>query len=174
MNRSSRVRMEAWRQRPLGGRRKPCSMKLAKNRLDSDRPSHGRRLRSLRIGRMGSISVMATSRQPRESWPHVKYATPCGWQSQSRDTLAVGNILFGHFNQRTPKWKRVTKVVLVLALVGVISAKAGPAWGLAPIALMLVVAAVVHLWWLPRHGINGLTGEPREKYYELRGWTRKP
>ena len=43
--------MEAWRQRPLGGRRKPCSMKLAKNRLDSDRPSHGRRLhQSLRLG----------------------------------------------------------------------------------------------------------------------------
>ena len=88
--------------------------------------------------------------------------------------FAVGNILFGHFNERTPKWKRVTKVVLVLALVGIISTKAGPAWGLAPIALMLVVAAVVHLWWLPRHGINGLTGEPREKYYELKGWTRKP
>jgi hypothetical protein len=88
--------------------------------------------------------------------------------------FAVGNILFGHFNEGIPKWKRVTKVVLVLALVGVISAKAGPVWGLAPIALMLVVAAVVHLWWLPRHGINGLTGEPREKYYELKGWPRKP
>ncbi len=47
-------------------------------------------------------------------------------------------------------------------------------WGLAPIGLMLVVAAVVHLWWLPRHGINGLTGEPREKYFALKGWARKP
>ena len=88
--------------------------------------------------------------------------------------FAIGNILFGHFNEGIPKWKRVTKVVLVLAVVGFISAKAGPAWGLAPIALMLIVAAVVHLWWLPHHGINGLTGEPREKYYELKGWTRKP
>ena len=43
----------------------------------------------------------------------------------------------------------------------------------AALALMLVVAAVVHLWWLPRHGINGFTGEPRAKYYELRGWTRR-
>jgi hypothetical protein len=87
--------------------------------------------------------------------------------------FAIGNILFGHFNERTPKWKRATKVVLVLVFVGIISAVAGPAWGLAPVALMLVVAAVVHLWWLPRHGINGFTGEPRDKYYELRGWTRK-
>ena len=88
--------------------------------------------------------------------------------------FAIGNTLFGHFNERTPKWKRVTKVVLVLAFVGVISSAVGPVWGLAPIALMLIVAAVVHLWWLPRHGINGFTGEPRDKYYELRGWTRKP
>jgi hypothetical protein len=40
-NRSSRVRMEAWRQWPLGGRKKPCLTKKQKNRLDSDRPSHG-------------------------------------------------------------------------------------------------------------------------------------
>ena len=45
-HRSSRVRMEAWRQWPLGGRTKPCSMKPVKNRLDSDRPSHGRPLHS--------------------------------------------------------------------------------------------------------------------------------
>jgi len=87
--------------------------------------------------------------------------------------FAIGNIPFGHFNERTPKWKLVTKVVLVLAFVGVISAARGLVWGLAPIALLLVVAAVVHLWWLPRHGINGFTGEPRDKYYELRGWTRQ-
>ena len=63
--------------------------------------------------------------------------------------------------------------MLVLAFVGLISAAAGLIWGLAPIALLLVTAAVVRLWWLPRHGINGFTGEPRDKYYELRGWTRQ-
>src|SRR5438105_6759516 len=36
--------MEAWRQWPLGGRNKLCSTKLEKNRLDSDRPSHGSEL----------------------------------------------------------------------------------------------------------------------------------
>jgi hypothetical protein len=88
--------------------------------------------------------------------------------------FAVGNILFGHFEERTPKWKRITKVGLVLGAVAAISAAFGPLWGLAPVALMLVVAAAVHLWWLPKHGINGLTGEPRDKYYELKGWNRQP
>jgi len=32
----------------------------------------------------------------------------------------------------------------------------------------------VHVWWLPRHGINGWTGEPKEKYYALRGWKYPP
>jgi hypothetical protein len=30
----------------------------------------------------------------------------------------------------------------------------------------------IHMWWLPKHGINGWTGEPKEKYHELRGWRR--
>jgi hypothetical protein len=29
--------------------------------------------------------------------------------------FTIGNILFGTFNEGTPRWKRVTKVVLVLA-----------------------------------------------------------
>ena len=29
---------------------------------------------------------------------------------------------------------------------------------------------MIHGWWLPRQGINGFTGEPKEKYYALRGW----
>src|SRR5437660_12911895 len=44
--RSTRVRMEAWRQRRTGEKEKTCLTKKLKNRLDSDRPSHGRPLRS--------------------------------------------------------------------------------------------------------------------------------
>ena len=88
--------------------------------------------------------------------------------------FALGNILFGHFEEKTPKWKRVTKLGLVLGFVAAISAAFGPVWGLAPVALMMLAAGVVHLWWLPRHGINGLTGEPKDKYYEFRGWKKGP
>lgn len=87
--------------------------------------------------------------------------------------IAVGNILFGHFEERTPKAKRVIKVVLLLAMVGMIAHFAGPAWGLAPVALMLAFAVVIHAWWLPSKGINGWTGAPKDKYYELRGWKAK-
>lgn len=62
--------------------------------------------------------------------------------------------------------------MLVTGCVGGIAWKFGTFWGLFPIGLMLVAFAVVHLWWLPRQGINGLTAEPRDKYFELRGWDR--
>jgi hypothetical protein len=84
--------------------------------------------------------------------------------------FAIGNILFGHFEEQTPKWRRVAKVALVIGFVAVISRVFGPFWGLTPIAILLLAAAVVHLWWLPRHGINGFTAEPRDKYYDFRGW----
>jgi hypothetical protein len=41
--------------------------------------------------------------------------------------IAVGNILFGHFEERTPKWRRILKLFIV-------------------------------------------TGEPKDRYYALRGW----
>jgi len=52
--------------------------------------------------------------------------------------FAVGNILFGHFEERTPKWRRVIKVFLVTGFVGSIAWKFGAFWGLAPVGLMLV------------------------------------
>ena len=50
----------------------------------------------------------------------------------------------------------------------------GRPWSLLFIAIPVVVALIVHGWWLPRKGINGLTGEPRARYYELRGWKLPP
>ena len=86
---------------------------------------------------------------------------------------AVGNILFGHFEEHTPKWRRVTKILVLLVIVGTLAATVGTGWALGLVGVMLSAALVIHCWWLPRHGINGWTGEPKEKYYELRGWNRK-
>lgn len=83
--------------------------------------------------------------------------------------FAVGNILFGHFEEHKPKLRRLLKVVLIVGITVVLSL-AGLRW----VAYVLLgglglAAAYVHAWWLPRHGINGFTGEPKAKYYELIG-----
>jgi len=89
--------------------------------------------------------------------------------------FAVGNIIFGHWEAETPKWRRVLKFVLVLGVTVALSASVGRTWAFAFIGLLALLAAVVHGWWLPwRHGINGWTGEPKQKYYALRGWKYPP
>ena len=85
--------------------------------------------------------------------------------------FAVGNILFGHFEEHTPKWRRILKLFIVTGLVALISSTAGRIWSVAFIGTMSVVVLFLHGWWLPKkHGINGWTGEPKDKYYALRGW----
>jgi len=81
--------------------------------------------------------------------------------------FAVGNVLFGRFEEHKPRWRRLLKVVIVLAVTVALSATAGRAWAYAVLALPLAVAAWVHLWWLPRHGVSGWTAEPRDRYLEL-------
>jgi len=85
--------------------------------------------------------------------------------------FAVGNILFGHFEEHTPKWRRILKLFIVTGLVAFISSTAGRAWSVALIGTMLGAVLVIHGWVLPKkYGINGWTAEPKDKYYALRGW----
>jgi hypothetical protein len=66
-------------------------------------------------------------------------------------------------------------VLVFLGLVLAISSALGRAWAMGFLVVSAVIPAVViHLWWLPKHGVNGWTGEPKEKYYQLRGWNRRP
>ncbi len=83
--------------------------------------------------------------------------------------IAVGSILFGHFEEHKPKWRRLLKVLIVLGVVLTLSSTVGRVWGFGVLAVPLLGAAYVHLRWLPKHGINGWTGESKTKYYELIG-----
>lgn len=80
----------------------------------------------------------------------------------------VGTILFGHFEEHRPKWRRLLKVTLSISLMLGLNALFGRAWTFSFFAVVLFLGVVViHGWWLPKHGINGWTGEPKEKYYAL-------
>ena len=81
--------------------------------------------------------------------------------------FAIGSILFGRFEEHKSRGRRVLKVMIVLGAFLALSATAGRSWAYALLTLPLVGAAWVHLVWLPKHGINGWTGEPRDKYLAL-------
>lgn len=85
---------------------------------------------------------------------------------------AFGSIFFGHFEEHTPKFRRVLKLILFNLIVVLLSTYLGRAWSFGFLGLMLLGVAYIHAIWLPGKGINGLSGEPKEKYYALRGWTK--
>ena len=86
--------------------------------------------------------------------------------------LTFGNVKFRRFNPQMPLWRRAAKVIAAVAVAGVLSHYFGRPGVIIALAIAALPVIYVHGIWLPRHGVNGWTGEPRERYYALRGWTR--
>ena len=97
------------------------------------------------------------------------------WQTDTRwfdvaiimGFFTVGNILFGRFEEHKHRGRRLLKPALVLAIMLALIPAVGRAWAYGVLVLPALGAAWVHIVWLPRHGINGWTAEPRDKYLEL-------
>jgi hypothetical protein len=84
---------------------------------------------------------------------------------------ALGNILLGHFEERTPKIRRVGKYLLTLLLVCLISVYFGRTTSMILLSLLIIPFLYVHGYYLPKKkGINGWTGEPKSRYYNFRKW----
>ena len=87
--------------------------------------------------------------------------------------FAIGNITMGHFEEQTPKVRRIAKYVLTVMLVCFISYEFGRTISMTVLGLCLLPVFYIHAYYLPKKkGINGLTGEPKSKYYEFRGWDK--
>ena len=87
--------------------------------------------------------------------------------------FAVGNMVMGHFEEQTPKFRRVGKYILIMILICGISVVFGRLASMITLAVSLLPILYVHGYYLPRKkGINGWTGEPKGKYYEFRKWSK--
>lgn len=87
--------------------------------------------------------------------------------------FALGNILFGHFEERTPRWKPILKYIATLVIVVLLSVYAGRSVSMGLLAFMFLPLLYIHGYYLPRKkGINGWTGEPKSRYYDFRGWSK--
>ena len=84
--------------------------------------------------------------------------------------LALGNIAFRRFEPHMPGWRRVLKTSVILLVTAVISYYFGRNGVIVAFLIAMLPVIYIHAIWLPRHGVNGWTGEPRETYYALRGW----
>jgi len=84
----------------------------------------------------------------------------------------VGNIYFGHFEERSPKWRKVAKYIVTLAIILLVSHFFGRIAAFVLLGLSILPIIYVHGILLPRKGINGWTGEPKGRYYDFRGWDK--
>lgn len=103
------------------------------------------------------------------------------WQTDSlwfeiaivSSVYALGNILMGHFEEQTPKLRRVGKYLLTLVIVCCISIFIGRQVALLFLSLSIIPILYIHGYYLPKKkGINGWTGEPKSRYYEFRKWDK--
>jgi hypothetical protein len=86
---------------------------------------------------------------------------------------ALGNILMGHFEEQTPKIRRVSKYLMTLLIVCGISFYFGRETSMVLLSIFIIPLLYIHAYYLPKKkGINGWTGEPKSKYYEFRKWDK--
>jgi hypothetical protein len=81
--------------------------------------------------------------------------------------LVVLTVVFDRFERHKPAWRRLAKIAVLVALVLVAIESLGRAWGYAVLGLLLLAGTALHFTVLTRLGINGWTGEPREKFEAL-------
>jgi hypothetical protein len=87
--------------------------------------------------------------------------------------FAIGNMVMGHFEEQTPKIRRVGKYILVSIIICGISVLYGRPVAMTVLSIFLVPLLYIHGYFLPRRkGINGWTGEPKSRYYDFRKWNK--
>ena len=75
-------------------------------------------------------------------------------------------LVFNNFEKHVPTQNRIIKLFVVVGVLSVIGILFGRVafWGM--ITLMTIGQVYLHGVYFPKHGINGLTAEPYDKYLE--------
>lgn len=76
-------------------------------------------------------------------------------------------LAFNNFERHLPIKRRIKKLLVVVGVLAVLGILFGRYvfWGI--ITLMTMGQIYLHGWYFPKHGINGLTAEPHDKYLEV-------
>jgi hypothetical protein len=97
------------------------------------------------------------------------------WSTDSRwfdvaaftSLLVVLTVLFGRFEQYKPAWRRLSKCAALVVLLLVLIETAGRFVAYGVLGLLLIAGTSFHFAVLSKLGINGWTGEPRERFDAL-------
>jgi len=86
--------------------------------------------------------------------------------------IALGHIFLGHFEERSSKWRKLSKYLATLSIIVGLSYFFGRTFAFSFLAISFIPVVYIHAVLLPKKGINGWTGEPKSKYYEYRKWDK--
>ncbi len=86
--------------------------------------------------------------------------------------LLAGHIFLGHFEERTPKWRKLLKAIMTLLAIISVSIFFGRTIAFIVLGIAFLPVIYIHGVVLPKKGINGWTGKPKAKYYEFRKWDK--
>ena len=84
---------------------------------------------------------------------------PAGW--------VIGNIIFNNFEKHLPLYRRLIKFIITVCVLYIIGYLLGRPALYAVLVLMVAGMILLHAWWFPKNGVNGLTAEPYGRYLEL-------
>lgn len=79
----------------------------------------------------------------------------------------VNSTLFAGVHREGPTLRRLAGLAGFVVLTMALSALLGRGWALGFLAASTAFIFYFHAVWLPGHGVNGWTGEPRERYLAL-------
>lgn len=81
--------------------------------------------------------------------------------------ILAGNLIFNNFEKHLPWWRRVVKHGLLFVILALLRVLLG-GWALLGALLVLTLGQIVlHAWYFPKNGVNGLTAEPYDRYLAL-------
>ena|SRR5687768_16771684 len=84
----------------------------------------------------------------------------------------LGHIFLGHFEERSPKFRKLAKYFVTLVIILTLSYFFGRWIAFGVLVASLIPVIYIHGVLLPKKGINGWTGEPKGRYYDFRGWDK--
>ena len=84
--------------------------------------------------------------------------------------VILGSSIFAVFELETALWRKLLRWLMVAG--GTVGLYYGVGhWALLLALVLGALGGAFHFVWCRRYGIHLLNATPREKYYELRGWT---
>jgi hypothetical protein len=83
----------------------------------------------------------------------------------------LGIAIFGKFELESPWWRWMLKWVIIVSTITLLYTYFGHVGAFAFILIAFPAATIFHFVWCKRNGIHPLKATPREKYYQLRGWS---